>query len=494
MQFESIADPLKKTADNEENALQQRLEALRQYYDEKLKLQDAQDAAETATVDDAISEAQTQKNIELLKKLEEEKNAILALNALERQKIETEYQEKINDMQEKEQKKQVGIIKNRIKEEQDALESSRQTEENALLKKYAEGLISREEYEQQKLDLQLEYSQQSLQIEIDTLKELLNIEGLTEKERLKIKDEIRNLELKNESEHLEAMEKLRNEDVKKQEQELEKLEQAKEKLRQQAWEAAESLLSAQFEKQIQKYDAEIDKINEHKEAEIAALEQSGKTEEEIEEGKMVIEARAEAQTKEIEKRKREAQTRQAKFEKAIAVTKATVEGARAAVAALPNLVLAGIIAATTALQVASILAQPIPQYAEGTKDHPGGAAIVGDARKRELIIEPSGRAWISKDKPTLIPDLPKHSVVLPSLDEIFSPSMKIFDNLHGVKGKALELSFDSAIEKQTKKLSSAIRESQSNMHVNLDSHGIFTISQKGEAFRKFTGNNLKHGR
>jgi TP901 family phage tail tape measure protein len=495
MQFENITAPLKRVADNEENTLHQRLDALQEYYAEKLRLQDAQDAAELSTIDTAISEAQAQGNLELVKKLEEEKTAVVALNALERQKIENESQKKIAEIQEKEQKKQIETAKNAITEKQSTIESQQQAEENALLRQYTEGEINREKYEKRKIEIQLKYSQQSLQIEIDALKELLNIENLTEKERLKIKDEIHKLELKNESEHLEALEKLRDADIKKQEEELKKLEDAKKTLKQEAWNFAETLLSAQFERQIQKYDAEIEKINENKEAEIAALEQSGKTTEEIENDKMIIETRAEAQTKAIEQRKREAQTRQAKFEKALAVTKTTVEGARAFVAALPNYILAGIIAATTALQVASILAQPIPKYAKGTGDHPGGPAIVGDAYKHEIIIEPSGHTWLSEDHPAIIPNLPKHSVVLPSIDDGFAPNTKIFEGLHrinSIKEKAVEQTFNTAIEKQTKKLSNVIKESQSSMFVNLDSHGIYTISQKGKTFRKFTGNSLRH--
>jgi hypothetical protein len=488
LQFESISEPLKKIADDEERTLQQRLDALRQYYDEKLLLQRIQDDTEEAGIDAEIFAAREKNELALLEKLEKEKTEVVTLNILERQKIETEYQGKINDIQEKQAKKEVEILRGKIKEFQDTLETQQHAEEKALLQQYASGLIEREEYEQKKLEIQAKYSQQSVQTEINLLAELLNIEGVTEKEREKIKEEIRKLELKNEREHLDALEKLRDEDIKKQEEALKKLEEAKKQLRQEAWNFAETLISAQFERQIQRYDAEISKINERKDAEIAALEKSGKTDEEIAEGKAVIEARAEAQTKDIEKRKREAQTRQARFEKAIAVTKATVEGARAVVAALPNIPLSVIIAATTALQVASILAQPIPKYAHGTHDHKGGAAIVGDAYKQEVVIEPSGKTWLTPDKPTLI-DIAKHSVVLPNVDELFTPDMRVFDRPQHL---ANATGIDKAIDAQTKRLEQAIKESQSNLSVNLDSHGIYRISECGQSFKKFTGNNMKY--
>jgi hypothetical protein len=66
--------------------------------------------------------------------------------------------------------------------------------------------------------------------------------------------------------------------------------------------------------------------------------------------------------------------------------------------------------------------------------------------------------------------------------------------MESIRAKAIEMSFDSSIERQTKKLSNAIKESQASMYVNLDSHGIFKISENGKRHQKFTGNNLRHGK
>ncbi|MCM3180245.1 peptidoglycan DD-metalloendopeptidase family protein [Cytobacillus horneckiae] len=61
----------------------------------------------------------------------------------------------------------------------------------------------------------------------------------------------------------------------------------------------------------------------------------------------------------------------------------------------------------------------IPQYAHGTKGHPGGLAIVGDGKGnnagRELITTPDGKSMLSPAKNTLI-NLPKGSQVLSALD------------------------------------------------------------------------------
>ena len=82
----------------------------------------------------------------------------------------------------------------------------------------------------------------------------------------------------------------------------------------------------------------------------------------------------------------------------------------------PNDALWAIIAAMGAAQIAVIAAQQIPKYAKGTKDHPGGLAIVGDGGRREGVVTDKG-VYATPDKPTLV-DLPRHAQVIPDLKDI----------------------------------------------------------------------------
>src|SRR5699024_10303620 len=56
------------------------------------------------------------------------------------------------------------------------------------------------------------------------------------------------------------------------------------------------------------------------------------------------------------------------------------------------------------------------QYAHGTDGHPGGPALLGDGKGsnagREFVGLPSGESFLSADKTTLYPDLPKGTQVL----------------------------------------------------------------------------------
>ncbi len=76
--------------------------------------------------------------------------------------------------------------------------------------------------------------------------------------------------------------------------------------------------------------------------------------------------------------------------------------------------LAALVAAIAAAQVGFVLAQPVPEFAEGTKGKPfkGGKAIVGE-RGVEKVVTESGKVYFTPPTATLV-DLPKGSQVIPN--------------------------------------------------------------------------------
>jgi tape measure domain-containing protein len=72
--------------------------------------------------------------------------------------------------------------------------------------------------------------------------------------------------------------------------------------------------------------------------------------------------------------------------------------------------------AVAAAQIAYIAAQPVPEFAEGTKGKPfkGGKAIVGEIGK-EWVVTTSGQVYETPGVATLV-DLPKGSQVIPNKD------------------------------------------------------------------------------
>ena len=176
------------------------------------------------------------------------------------------------------------------------------------------------------------------------------------------------------------------------------------------------------------YDARIENIEKEQEANdeaydkeierIEKLEENGAiSTEEAEARKRAAEDKTAAKNAELEKKKAALQEKQAKWDKANSIVQAGIATALAITKALPNLVLAALVGAMGAAQIAVIAAQSIPRYAKGTKDHPGGLAIVGDGGKKEGIITDNG-LFVTPDKPTLV-NLPAHAQVIPDLSYIY---------------------------------------------------------------------------
>lgn len=175
-----------------------------------------------------------------------------------------------------------------------------------------------------------------------------------------------------------------------------------------------NIVNAKYEQEAndEKYDKDVERIQN--------LADSGAiSEEEAEARKRAAKERTEAKNAELEKQKQEMARKQAIWEKATSVAQAGIATALAITEALPNIPLSIVIGAMGAIQVATILATPIPSYADGTQGndrHPGGAALVGDAGKHEVIMY-SGKAWITPDTPTLV-DIPKGAQVFPDVDKV----------------------------------------------------------------------------
>jgi hypothetical protein len=104
-----------------------------------------------------------------------------------------------------------------------------------------------------------------------------------------------------------------------------------------------------------------------------------------------VEEDYEKRKKEIANRENQAKKKQAMFNIAID----TAQGIVSALAmAPPNIPLSIIIGVLGAAQLAMVAAQKIPQYFEGTDNHPGGLALINDgkgANYKETVVTPDGK-------------------------------------------------------------------------------------------------------
>jgi hypothetical protein len=125
---------------------------------------------------------------------------------------------------------------------------------------------------------------------------------------------------------------------------------------------------------------------------------------------------AEIEQKRAEK-EREIKLKQFKAEQAAAVARVIFETASMIAKWSTNPVTAPLAALSIfaqAAQIGAILAQPVPEFAEGTKGKPfkGGNAIVGE-RGVEKVVTESGKVYFTPPTATLV-DLPKGSQVIPN--------------------------------------------------------------------------------
>ena len=327
-----------------------------------------------------------------------------------------------------------------------------QKELEALSKEYAKGLIDAEEYEEKRTAITNQYAIESAQVAIDAIKEQLKVADMSAEKRQELLDALASAEMA----LGDAVIASNEEQAKAREEALQRAREGFEALRDVAdlsldgmadlmdgiysiFEAIEKggkdtfagilagamqmvsgvkdMVSGMYESQIEELEKEQEANDEAQEKEMNRIEQLAEfgaiSEEEAEARKRAAEDKTAAKNAEVEKKKAELMTKQSKFEKAMNISQTIMATALAVTKSLPNIVLAALVGAMGAVQLATIIAQPIPKYAKGTKSHKGGLAIVGDGGKREGVITDKG-LWVTPDVPTLV-DLPKGTVVIPDI-------------------------------------------------------------------------------
>ena len=180
------------------------------------------------------------------------------------------------------------------------------------------------------------------------------------------------------------------------------------------------------------FNAAIERIDRESKANQEAADEQRSRVDELEMSGAISKEQADARKAAIaqkeEQREKELARQKAAMQKKKTLFEIILNTATAVVEALPNFILAGIVAAAGAAQLGIAIAQPLPEYAAGTRNHPGGLAVVGDGGRPEVVMTPSGGLFRTPASDTLV-DLPARSVVFPSVEEamknldLFVPSV-----------------------------------------------------------------------
>lgn len=297
-----------------------------------------------------------------------------------------------------------------------------------LEKLHAKKLVSDEEYEKKKADITERYSIDTAKAAVDSLEEQISVENLSQDDREKLAEQLQKAkaDLANAEADAEiaAIKRVQDEEEDSYKKRMKNAQRWMD-VASDAIGAIGNLMSTLYERDIEKIEDEQEANEEAYNADverIEALAESGAiSEEEAEARKRAAEAETSRKNEELEKKKVQLQQKQAKWDKAVQLAQTGIATARGIMEAMamypPNPVLAAVIGAMGAVQMATIVATPIPAYKEGTKDggHVGGLAIVGDGGKKEVIVY-SGKSWITPDVPTIV-DLPRGAEVYPDVDD-----------------------------------------------------------------------------
>lgn len=398
-------------ANNEKKSFNERTDALFAGYEKRRDIIVAQHEFDIAN--DTLT-AEERKAIEA--KFLSDINNLTVEYGLQQQQIYQQNQDKVNETIEKNLQRRKDLISGN---ESDAVV--------ALNEQLQSGLITIEEYNRQRGKIEKSARIQQIKEEINDLtgkkitliaqqkqqsNEFISIEEAEKKKRKELSDELTNEVIANEQ---------RMTDLKKQ-------------LASEYFETFTSFATAQFDGEINRIQAQMDAVEKQKEHDIAVANATITNKQERETAIARIEARAQADRERLERKQRQIELERARFEKAANIAQIIGNTAVAIMnqlkvtplpAGAPFIAAIGTIGA---LQLARAIAAPLPKFAEGTDDAPGGLAWVGDGYKKELVITPQGKVMQTPSVPTVM-NVPKHSIVLPDARAALEGGLAV--NRHG---------------------------------------------------------------
>ncbi|MBO5029809.1 MAG: hypothetical protein J6C59_09410 [Muribaculaceae bacterium] len=373
-------------------------------------------------------------------KTEEDKNRKLeAVAAAEQAELAiiSEYDKKKLEEREKFEEERQQLIEKNYAIAQENRDNDMMSELLALQQNYQEQLKLagkneekrqelQEKYEADSADITEKYAIKTAQASVDMYEEILKSDSLSAEDREKIERQLIEAKMAMEkavADHAIAQNgRVVTADMAAAEKRLEKWRKAFDTINQLLTEA-NNVSQAVFDNQISRIEEEQDKDEEAKQSESERIQklvdQKIITEEEGEARKRALEEESAKKAEELEKKKAAIKRKQAIFDKALAIANIGMNTAMALMElwvkpAWPMAIpMQAVVAALGAMQMATVLATPIPKYAKGTDYHSGGPAIVGDGGRPEVVLFDS-KAWVTPAKPTLV-DIPTGAAVIPDI-------------------------------------------------------------------------------
>jgi hypothetical protein len=267
-------------------------------------------------------------------------------------------------------------------------------------------------------------------------------------------------------------------------------------LRQTATDVGFDILQSSFEKEGMALDERLAGLQERLDLE---LEMAGDNEA----AKAILQNKFAIEQQRIEGEKARLARRAATFEKISAIFTIGVNTAIAvskSIAAAPltgGLPFSAITAALGALQIAAVLAKPIPAYAEGTDYHRGGLALFGEAGA-ELVERPGG-AMSYHTQPT-IGDLPAGSKVynaketadMLAANSLMAQAFRQYATDHDRLGQPVDAQTDQRMFQMISDNMQSLEEtvkSKRELHVNITKKGVQKMIKQNDDWTEYLNQN-----
>ena len=374
------------------------------------------------------SEEEMSIRLEMLEKQKEAEIKAAESNGADVSLIEQKYLNEKRKLYEEYAADEVEEIAKSAAAQQVIRDSQYNSEMKEMEKAFAKGLISREDYENEKARLTEKYAIDTFTAAVSSLEEQLSVEELNADKREAIAERLQKAKAdlaKAEADaEINEMERRKKKEEDMEDERNERIQKSV-NIAMDAFSTIADFASTMYQRDIEELEKQQEANDEAYQADIErieALEESGAiSKEEAEARKRMAEIETNKKNEELEKKKTQLQQKQAKWNKAVQIAQTGIATARGIMEAwqlgpILGVVMAGVVAAMGAVQIATIAATPIPAYKDGTKDggHIGGLAIVGDGGKQEVVVY-GGKGWITPDVPTLV-DLPRGAEVFPDID------------------------------------------------------------------------------
>jgi hypothetical protein len=458
--YEASSRANKLIIDDENSTFEQRVEALEQMAVERAAVLALEKENELRLIQRAAEDRIRAEGREVTDALIEQDEALQNSRELINKKYIELFQNTNRELVDSIRNQFIRTLNQETKAVTDQIDTSNSEQIIALNKSYANRIISLEFYEAERQRIIAESNKKAIEEQLRNLEQqLIAFEGDAFK-RLEIEKQIAALRLElsdltndaliaNELKYRAAMKEIGNEVL--------------------------NFVVTSFNARIENNIAGLERQLEHEEASAArSIAIVG----DDAQAKAFIEADLARKKEEIGKQIAAQRRRQAIFEKVISASEIvvnTAKGVVSAVAASPltfGLPWSAFVAAIGGIQLATVLAQPIPAFWKGTDYAPGGLSLVGE-RGRELIISPSGDAALASG-PMLV-DLERGAQVKDNaatesilrdaerygdgylMDQVLNSYGRNTDDLIIPQGPIESARIINAMEGQTKRLERAIK-------------------------------------